>query len=123
MDNKNKIENKRKNVRLQAFWKVYRQNVSWGYLIDLSESGVRVWLNKDEKIGNDNFTIKIHPPKELNIDEIDFNVSRIWTNPDKSQRFNEIGCTFNGLTDDKKEQLNQLIIFFKKYNPTEDVVS
>lgn len=110
---------KRKDTRLHAFWKVYRDDITWGYLIDLSESGVKVWLNKEEEVSEEDFVIRIRPPKEINIEAIDFEVHRIWMNPNKSLRFNEIGCQFTKLDDNQKKQLEQLISFFKKYNPTD----
>ncbi len=113
-------QNQRKSARLHAFWKVYRDDITWGYLIDLSETGVKVWLNKDEEVNEDNFTIRIRPPREFNIDAIDFEVRRIWMNPNKSLRFNEIGCQFRNLTEDQKKQLTKLITFFEKYNPKEE---
>ncbi len=115
-------ENKRKEPRLHAFWKVYREDITWGYLIDLSENGLKVWLNKDEEVKDNDFNIHIHPPKELELDIIDLNVHRIWMNPSKSQRFNEIGCQFNNLTEQQKGHLTKLIVFFKKYNTKEEAI-
>ncbi len=115
-------DNKRKFERLSAFWKVYRDEISWGYLIDLSETGVRVWLNKEEKIDEAKFSIRINPPKELNLDSIDLAIQQIWMNPNKSQRFIEIGCKFQSLSGSQKKQLDQLILFFKKYNAKEEAL-
>jgi len=109
--------NKRQDQRLHAFWKIFKGNANWGYLIDLSTQGVKVWINKEEELTDDNFEITIQPPKELQIESIVFMVHRIWMNTEKSPRFNEIGCQFTDISEKQNELLGKLFSFFQKYNP------
>lgn len=107
---------KRKEPRFNAFWKVYKNDFSWGYLLDISENGLRVWLNKDEIVDDESFDICIHTPYELEGDSMDFNIKQVWTNSDRSHHFNELGCQFNELNEDQKKYLNTLIEYFRTYN-------
>ncbi len=107
---------RRKNNKLNAFWKVYRKDLTWGYLIKLHEKGIKVLLNKDEEVSDDKFTIKIDPPKEVNIDSIDVGIHQLLVNTDNSIQFNEIDCQFHRLTIEQKSKLKQLIRTFKKDN-------
>lgn len=107
---------KRKEPRFNAFWKVYKNDFSWGYLIDISENGLRVWLNKEEELEEEIFEIRIHTPYELEGDVMDFKIKQIWVNSERSHHFNEIGCQFKDLEDSQKTHLNILIDYFKTYN-------
>jgi hypothetical protein len=108
--------NKTKNTKLNAFWKVYREDITWGYLIKLNEKGLKVLLNKEEKINDDKITVKINPPEEINIDSIDVGIHQLLIKPNTSLQFNEIDCQFHRLTVEQKSKLKQLIRTFEKDN-------
>lgn len=112
----NTSQNNRTDQRHHAFWKIYHQDNPFGYLVDLSQSGIKAWIKSHEKVPEGLFHIRLNPPKKVSDKPVEFEVEQVWCNTFKGNRLIEIGCQFTNLSQDKKEILDQLITFFDKLN-------
>lgn len=115
MATKDNFVEKRKYIRTNTFLKIYMDEDSmWGYLVDVSQYGLKAWLDKSENEVEDNFSLYIRPPKVFNIGDVEFEVEKVWVNYNKSTRYSEVGCRFKDLSEEQKAKLRQIIHFFQE---------
>ncbi|MDH4129651.1 MAG: PilZ domain-containing protein [Spirochaetota bacterium] len=118
------LDDKRNITRQKGFWKVYHRikgsdkEINLGFLFDISETGVNLWVHRTVEIDENEFIIIIHSPEELNLGNMDFLVHKVWkvglgTNP-----YHELGCTFKDLSTQQKKYLYKLKAFFEKQKDT-----
>lgn len=108
--------NKRKENRLDIYWKIFYGEHLWGYVLDLSHHGIRMILNKEHYPEVESFMIRIRPPKELSVEDIEIEVKRIWDEKEKSDKFYEVGCEFLNLSSENSSKLEQLYKHFEESN-------
>ena len=108
------MDEKRRSYRVRTSWKVYdnRGSVSRlvGYLMNISESGAKIYLQKEKKMEGKNFKIKITPPASFTIQAFEVEVKKIW---EREEAFLEVGIQFLSITERVLELLKDLI---RKFN-------
>ncbi len=118
MDN----DDRREYQRIDAFWKLYRDDYLWGYLLNMSKVGMKVWLDKENEMSGDTFMVQIRLPSEFELESVSFKVQCVWVIKSKTSIFNEIGCRLLDITPEQKEVIDQLFEFFNKLNAVDKKV-
>lgn len=114
---------KRKENRLDVYWKVFYGEHLWGYVLDLSLNGIRMILNKDHISESDEFLIRIRPPKELDFADVELQVKKIWVKDSNSKKFYEVGCEFGDLSSEQSSKLDKMYHYFIDSNWIESIKS
>lgn len=109
------MKEKRNNDRAQVFWLLHGQNkrtqtqIPCGYIIDLSETGIKLWIDNNREINNGEFEIDIHPNKSLKMDSLTLTIQKARIYPNKVSHFHEVGGTIKDISEDEKSKLLVLI--------------
>lgn len=124
-DSPPKIEEKREYPRLQVLWQNEKNQISkeqkvWlvsqeegkpnqvlnGLVADISRSGVKIIINQENRILDDHFSIVIHPPKEFELPDMEFEGEKRWDNESCTHVFSAAGIRIIG--DQSEEKMEQL---------------
>ncbi|MDH4128454.1 MAG: PilZ domain-containing protein [Spirochaetota bacterium] len=105
---------KRRFIRHKTFWTIVtkddnNQDIDLGFLLNISETGLNVWINQDQKLTSDSFVIWLYPPENEQFDPIEIKVRSIWTKTHEQKSLIEMGCEFIDITNEHKFIINQLI--------------
>ncbi len=101
----------RQERRVTAFGPIYRKRTTWGYSINISETGMKIWINEDD-IPTD-FQIGIKHPDKLAAKPVSFDVEKVWVKPQKSKQLIEVGCQFKNLSEQQQDYLKTLIEYYE----------
>ncbi len=106
----------RKEQRFDSFWLIYllENDQFLGYLIDLSESGMKVWCIQQNLLKQLNFAVKIIPPREIEMEHMIFDIKVVWEDIKDHHSFVEIGCNFINLAQHQLDNITLLINTFSK---------
>jgi len=110
------VDERRRTSRHDLFWVVNQEDQQslLGYLVDLSESGMRVWLKLNYQAKESNFTVCLLPPNKLELPHFVIDVRKVWLGKDETDTFDEIGCEFVGLNVEQKKSLAKMLSFFQE---------
>ncbi len=103
---------KRDNSRIPAFWRIYRDDKEWGYSVNLSHGGIKIWINEDDI--PDDFDLGLQHTERFAISSVYYSVKKVWIRLGVVNQFNELGCQFNQFNRDLENHLRELILFFNK---------
>ncbi len=112
------INEKRLDKRLTGFWRTFRDGSLWGYVLDISSSGIKMILNKKEHIVEDSFSIEIYPPDDYHSESIEISVKKAWVKK-IDELFDEVGCYFLDLSPKEEDMINKLVNFFESYDKSD----
>ncbi len=108
------VNEKRIAERYRTSWKIYdgreSQKILVGYIMNISETGAKVYLQKAKKITDKQFKITFISPAEWNISPISLLCNKVW---EKDQAFFELGFQFITNNDDDKEKVKNFIRLFQ----------
>ncbi len=107
-------QEKRKTGRVTAFWRIYHKKKVWGYSVDISTKGMKIWVH--EKNIPDEFTVGLKHPEKYHAEPIYFDVKKVWMVPRqyRNREYIEVGCQFRNLTPQQNEYINDFIHYYKK---------
>ncbi len=111
----NDILEKRQMQRANAYCKIIIDAQICGYLIDISKTGLRLYIDKDKRIQFHPFEVEICFNSEFDDNAISLLVQCIWVK-NKSSKYNEVGCKIIEQPTDKQEIIERLVEFFKRSN-------
>lgn len=109
------MEEKRETDRTQVFWILHGENertqtqIPCGYLVDLSETGIKLWIDNDREIKNQEFEIDIHPNKLLNIESLTLTIEQARIKPNNVSHYHEVGGQIKDISHNDKSKLLNLI--------------
>ena len=113
-------ENKRSQERHEGFWKVYKADadskneIEIGFLFDLSDTGLKLWIKQRLQIKEEFFSIRIHPPKELKLDSMNFNI-QVMRKSGTGGPYIELGCQFTDSSIIQRDNVKKLISYFDSH--------
>ena len=108
-------DERRESTRHKTFWTVIRSDpstnkeIGLGFLLNISETGMNIWINKEHQFEQTDFSIKLYPPEDLDVEPINLIVHQVWTKFHENSSLVEMGCEFVDLAHFLREQINQLI--------------
>ncbi len=106
-------DDRRRERRIIAMWKAHLNENLPCFLNNLSQSGLKLWIDKGLELPRNSVSIQIDsPPVRFLNDKIHFELEVVWVNPEQSDSYNEIGCQFQGLSEQQHKQLRELLIYF-----------
>ncbi len=110
---------KRKEKRFMVFWRIFLNKNNLGYLVDISNSGLRFWVKEDDI--PDSFAVSIQHPEKPENEKVCFEVNKIWLKKLECNHFYEIGCRLVNVNDDQQDSLTEFIDYFtrKKVHTTQ----
>ena len=112
-------DNHRHSRRQEGFWDVYLitesgEETQLGYLFDISDNGINLWVHKTMKNLDPCFKIRIHLPYEVSGDYLDIDLEQVRKSGLGLSPYIEVGCHFTQLGDQKKKIVEELIDYFDK---------
>lgn len=110
-------DDRREFERSGTFWLIYFNDTEQllGFIIELSLTGMRLWVKDIPDIHDKEFSILIKSPKELKIEKLKFDVIKVWSKPlNESNNIIDMGCKFVDLNNQELSNIKQLISFFDK---------
>ncbi len=109
-----RISEKRNNTRHKIFWTIIQKNPqdkrinALGYLLNISETGINIWIDKNQNFDDKDFNIILQPPDGIEFEPIDMNVHQVWTKIHEDDSLIEMGCSFNELNDVQRNKIQEL---------------
>ena len=114
-------ENHRHSERHEGFWKVYlkkdSEEINLGFLFDLSEDGIMLWIHKEQKDLPQFFTIRIYLPADLGGGHLDLDLELVRKSGLGLSPYIEGGCHFVSLDEGQKIKVEKLIEYFDRVRP------
>lgn len=110
-------DDRREFERQGIFWLVYCSETEnlLGFIIELSISGIRLWVKDMPNIHDDEFSVLIKTPRELKIEKLQFKLKKVWSKPlHDNSNILDMGCHFIDANNQEISNLKQLISFFDK---------
>lgn len=106
-------ENRRKHFRLEPYLRIYDNVRLWGLIKDVSQSGMRVIINKKNVLDPLAYPYEIHIPKNEYTDEFSLTFSPIWAESSENFSTIDVGGYFSNLDEEKSKKLDRLIDLIK----------
>ncbi len=112
----NNDSERRREKRVLAIYKLNIERKLSGYIIDVSKSGMKIWLHKTQAIEKENFSINVPFSGELKMSDINLDLIPVWRDENKTIHYNEIGCQFQNLDPQQRMLLDRLLALLEGYN-------
>ncbi len=109
------MDEKRASERSKIFWTIVRKDslendeMGLGFLLNISEEGMNIWIDHQQKLDTEDFNIILYPPENLNSEVLELSVHQIWTKHHNNGSMIEIGCEFVNLSSEQKDRINDLV--------------
>ncbi len=109
------MNEKRAAERNKIFWTIVRKDslendeIGLGFLLNISEKGMNIWIDHQQKLDTEDFNIILYPPENLDSEIIELSVRQVWTEYHNNGSMIEIGCEFVNLSPEQKERINGLV--------------
>ncbi len=88
---------------------------SVGIVLDISETGARLWIDSSKMELKDHFAIRLQFPDPSGKKRfMDIEVQRMWSE-DSNSSYKQVGCRFENLTHNHKKDLNEFLRYFEPY--------
>ncbi|MDH5680645.1 MAG: PilZ domain-containing protein [Spirochaetota bacterium] len=114
-------ENHRHSERHEGFWKVYlvkdSEEIDLGFLFDLSDDGIMLWIHKEQKDLDKLFSIRIYLPADLGGGQLNLDLELVRKTGLGLSPYIEGGCHFVSLDGDQKILVDKLIEYFDRVKP------
>ncbi len=114
-----KPENYRQSERTEGFWKIYKlssesdEEFELGYIFNLSDHGINLWINKRIETPNKDMSIRIYLPEDIPGEKIDLDIEIIY-HKGRIGPYIEIGCSYKFLNNEKKIIIDKLQKYFNQ---------